>query len=44
MAVFRYSVSVLKIYSTRNVHCRFSVLTVNIEMHLMILLENAQDL
>jgi len=32
MAAFRYSVSVLKIYSIRNVHCRFSVLTMNIEI------------
>jgi len=31
MAAFRYSLPVLKIYSIRNVHCRFSVLTVNIE-------------
>jgi len=28
---FRYSLPVLKIYSIRNVHCRFSVRTVNIE-------------
>jgi len=31
---FRYSLSVLKIYSICDVHCRFSVLTVNIETQL----------
>jgi len=35
MAVFRYSLPVLKIYSIRDVHCRFSVLTVNIETQSM---------
>jgi len=30
MTAFRYSLPVLKIYSIRNVHCRLSVLAVNI--------------
>jgi len=36
MAAFRYSLSVLKIYSARYVYYRFSVLAVNIETQPML--------